>query len=409
MRLLIRLNYQLHWTMRTFAYFFILITLLIPRIAFAQGDDGLNVIQLRNPSFEDMPRNSMPPVGWADCGWALESPVDVQPDPMHQFQVTMKAQEGNTYLGMVVRDNDTWERVGQELNEPMMGGQCYAFRIQLARSKVYLSQSRVTNQRANYVTPTKLRIWGGYDICDRQELIGETELVTNFTWKEYQIKLKPQEDYSHLVFEVFYRTPNLIPYNGNLLLDNASPLVPMNCDEAIPETPTFVEPEPKEPLLAIEPESIDNSDNQRTLKSVPEPPPPAPTYKLGSSEGKLEVNTIFQIEQVRFKSNQAEIDPSSFVALDEIATFMRSNPGVEIEIGGHASSQAGEKYAKDISLARANSVVDYLKKEGINEKRMEAFGYGKSRRLCMEETDACRRLNQRVEVKIKRVEVKVID
>lgn len=405
MRLHTRLYYQLHWIMRTFAYIFLLLVLLSPQFTFAQGDGNAQVIQLRNPSFEDMPRAGMPPVGWQDCGWSLESPVDVQPDPMHQFQVTMQAQEGNTYLGMVVRDNDTWERVGQELNEPMIGGQCYAFRIQLARSKVYRSQSRVNNQPANYVTPTKLRIWGGYDLCDRVDLIGETELVSNFNWKEYKVKLKPLEDFSHLVFEVFYQTPNLIPYNGNLLLDNASPLVPMACGDTIPDVPgpILIPGEPNRPVADV-PEPINLPGETTTTKSVqPAPLPPTPTYTLGGKKEKLEVNTVFQIEAITFKANSYEINPSSYPALEEIVKFMDAQPGVEIEIGGHASSQAGDGYANTISQARARSVVTYLRKEGVREKRMEAVGYGKSRRLCMEETAACRQLNQRVEVKIKRL------
>lgn len=405
MRLVPRLNYQLHWIMRTFAYFLLLLALFLPEITSAQGGDGKPAaIQLRNASFEDMPRNSMPPIGWTDCGWATETAPDVQPDPMHQFQVTMRAQEGSTYLGMVVRDNDTWERVGQELNEPMVGGQCYEFHIQLARSKVYLSQSRVDNRPANYVTPTQLRIWGGYDLCDRVAIIGNTELVSNFNWKDYNLKLSPGEDFTHLVFEVFYQTPNLIPYNGNLLLDNASALIPMECDETVPErNDPFLGPSFAQQPTPPGKQSPNLTPAGGTNVKSPEPPkPPAvQTYKLGNTEGKLAINTIFQIEAITFKGNSYEVEPSSIPALEEIVKFMNSNPGVTIEIGGHASSQAGDKYAMDISLARARSVVEYLKKEGIKERRLEYYGYGKSRRLCMEETEACRRRNQRVEVKIK--------
>jgi hypothetical protein len=94
----------------------------------AQGEP----IILDNPSFEDMPRHSKEPRFWTNCGDPAESPPDVQPD--YTFQVSKSAFDGNTYLGMVVRDNDTWEEVGQMLSSPMRQGTCYKFSIKLARS-----------------------------------------------------------------------------------------------------------------------------------------------------------------------------------------------------------------------------------------------------------------------------------
>ena len=75
----------------------------------AQMSEPPSVIKLLNPSFEDIPRNSRAPMGWTNCGFPAETPPDVHPDPMNQFQVGMTPQNGSTYLGMVVRDNDTWE------------------------------------------------------------------------------------------------------------------------------------------------------------------------------------------------------------------------------------------------------------------------------------------------------------
>ena len=85
-------------------------------------------IKLTNPSFEDLPHHSKPPRGWIDCGFDGETPVDVQPNGT--FSVTKPAAEGNTYIGMVVRDNDTWEAVSQRLSRPLQAGQCYVCEYQ---------------------------------------------------------------------------------------------------------------------------------------------------------------------------------------------------------------------------------------------------------------------------------------
>lgn len=100
------------------------------------------VIELENPSFEGAPRcgtiNGPMPDGWMDCGFAGESVPDVHPEEYGgSFQVDHPAQHGDTYLGMTVRDNDTWERVGQKLSSPMVAGTNYQFNIYLCRSLVY--------------------------------------------------------------------------------------------------------------------------------------------------------------------------------------------------------------------------------------------------------------------------------
>jgi len=168
--------------------FFVCCTLAASALT-AQDEEGL--IFLLNPSFEDMPRNSMPPRGWTNCGAPGETPPDVHPDPEFLFKVGMKAQHKNTFLGMVTRDTETWESVGQQLGEPFVAGQCYRMDIQLARSLTYLSMSRMTRQPTNYVTPVRLRVWGGYSVCDRAQLLGSSGLVSNSDWRPYTLKLSP--------------------------------------------------------------------------------------------------------------------------------------------------------------------------------------------------------------------------
>ena len=352
-----------------------------------------------------MPRHSKPPRGWQDCGFPGETAVDVQPDPMNQFQVRKAPQNGNTYLGMVVRDNDTWERVSQQLSSPMVAEQCYEMRIHLARSEVYLSLSRINdNQRANYITPAKLRIWGGFDDCDQAELIGETSLVTNYRWLEYIVKLEPSQNYTHVVFEAFYNTPTLFPYNGNVLLDNASALVPIPCEPAlavqVPPTrkvPEY-EPEPEPEVTPVVPE-----------RPAPQPATPAPAPRrpaqvdiTKATSDDLEVGRVFQIETITFAPDKAEFTPESKEMLEEIYDFLVENPSVIIEVGGHASSLATDYYAQQISTERAKAVVRYLQQRGIDPSRLSAKGYGNKVRIATDDTPEGRRRNQRVEIKILR-------
>ena len=185
-------------------------------------------IFLNNASFEDTPGHSKPPWGWFFCGPQLASPPDVHPSGM--YGVEEQAKDGRTYVGMVVRDVNTWETIGQRLETPLRAGQCYAFSIWLALPQQYLSISRQTNLPADYSQPAILRIWGGHLNCDKRELLASSKPVYHPDWKEYRFVLQSQDDHSVLNLEAFYDPNRLNPYCGSLLLDHASALLPVDCE-----------------------------------------------------------------------------------------------------------------------------------------------------------------------------------
>lgn len=193
----------------------------------ALGAQALPIF-LNNASFEDTPGHSKPPWGWFFCGPQLASPPDVHPSGM--YGVEERAKDGLTYVGMVVRDVNTWETIGQRLETPLRAGQCYAFSIWLALPQQYLSISRQTNLPTDYSQPTILRIWGGHLNCDKRELLASSKPVFHPDWKEYQFMLQPQDNYSVLILEAFYDPNRLNPYCGSLLLDHASALLPVDCE-----------------------------------------------------------------------------------------------------------------------------------------------------------------------------------
>jgi len=111
-----------------------------------------NEIPIVNPSFEGLPAagtnmNNFHLSGWFDCApyyFRGQTPPDVQPGPVEFFDVNTKALDGHTYLGMVTRQNETWELVSQRLVLPLEKGKCYSFDINLARSQTYYSSLLLT-------------------------------------------------------------------------------------------------------------------------------------------------------------------------------------------------------------------------------------------------------------------------
>jgi outer membrane protein OmpA-like peptidoglycan-associated protein len=377
----------------------------------AQQQDG--VITLLNPSFEDMPRHSKPPRGWIDCGSAGETPVDVQPSGT--FSVTKPAYDGETYLGMVVRDNDTWEMVSQRLSAPMKKGTCYEFSIFLCRSELYVSYSRLSDETANYTTPAKLRIYGGFDYCDKQYLLGETNLVINTRWLEYRFKFDPLENYSHISFEAFYKTPTLFPYNGNILADKASAITPIPCDEALAEKEEPKQPEQK----PVSPNPLKKPDTTTAGKpgtSPAQPVSPAPRTEPAAPEPKpavvenvdfskvkrsdLRKGQTLRLEGILFEVDRSVIARESYTALNEVVNFMLENSDIAIEIGGHTNGLCSDTFCDQLSTARAKVVSEYIAQRGISRTRLQYKGYGKRFPIAGNDTPEGRRKNQRVEIKI---------
>ena len=216
-------------------------------------------IYFTNPSFEDLFANaSTPPRNWHDCGFRGESPPDINPNLT--FNVTKPAYDGETYLGMVVRDNNTWESVSQRVSNPFQKGACYQFEVYLARSLTYMSISRVSDKPANYATPAKLRVWAGNGPCDKQQLLGETKLVINTNWKPYIFQFGTEEIFNYIILEAYYDNPDMPPYCGNILLDKLSDIKQVDCafsadvapDQEIVEQETEAPHPPAKPISETE-------------------------------------------------------------------------------------------------------------------------------------------------------------
>ncbi len=382
-----------------------LFSLVIANSVHAQDEP----IFLVNPSFEGTPAegtydNSLP-TGWYDCGFPGETIPDIHPVPGGgKFQVTKPPYDGNSYLGMVVRENDTWEMVSQRLSSPLIGGKCYEFSIHLCRSELYVSPSRVSGEYVNYTNPAKLRIWAGNGYCLKTELLAESSVIINTRWLEYNFRFEPKQTYTHIVFEAFYRTPTPFPYNGNILLDNASPIIPVPCDV---ETPTVVEtPNPPEevkpsapgvkkpastpPVATPEPVKVDQpiveSKKEKILKEL--------------DKDKIREGQTIRIDQLYFKADSSSITEESYPVLDEIYEFLVANPKVVVEIGGHTNGIPSPEYCDKLSTERAKAVADYLIKKGIDPQRLKYKGYGKRMPIDTNRTAAGRKRNQRVEIKI---------
>ncbi len=130
------------------------------------------------------------------------------------------------------------------------------------------------------------------------------------------------------------------------------------------------------------------------------------TFGLHTTERKhyyttKDVNVVdrkFVIKKrINFKVAKADILPSSFGLLDEIADVIKQNEVKKLLIAGHTDSTANEDFNLRLSLARANSVKNYLVSKGVAEDVLTTQGFGKRKPIATNATEAGRRENRRVE------------
>jgi outer membrane protein OmpA-like peptidoglycan-associated protein len=368
---------------------------LLPLALFSQKDAPILLV---NPSFEDLPKCCTAPNGWYNCGKNEETAPDIQPG---YFQVMKAPSHGETYLGMVVRDNDTWESIGQRLSKPIEVDKCYEFSLDLARSELYLSVSRTTGESVNYATPAKIRIWGGMGYCDKKELLAETSVITNTRWLTYNFKFMPQKgSYTYIMFEAYVKTPTLFPYNGNILVDNASAIKPVPCDDK-PRPPAKRDSVPKPPLANNQGNKPPKNPQRNQQSTQISTTVKVDTPMANKFERKnLKKGGIIRLENIYFDSDKYDVKVESEPALQEIFSFLAGNPDVVVEIGGHTNNIPAHEFCDKLSEERAKSVSDWLVTKGIGSERVQYKGYGKRSPFISNTSAEGRRKNQRVEIKI---------
>ncbi len=353
-------------------------------------------ISFVNPSFEGIPKAGETPNGWYDCGKSEETPPDIQPGA---FAVTKPPSQGNTYLGLVVRDNETNEGVGQRLSKPLEKDQCYEFTMDICRSELYLSTSKLTGQEANYATPAKIRIYGGNGYCSKAELLYETAVVTNTRWLSHTFRLHPKSgNYSYILIEAYYKTPVLFPYNGNILLDNASPIKQIVCGpEKMPDAKTS-------PPIAVTTKTVpkEKVKTQPQVDTQSKRPVPAKTTVATMERKTVKKGRSYRLDKVYFDTNKYDIKEASEEGLDELFQFLRNNPDVTVEIGGHTNNVMwpDSSFANQLSTNRAKAVANWLISKGIAADRVLYKGYGWTKPIEPNITEDGRRKNQRVEITI---------
>ncbi|SMP21341.1 Outer membrane protein OmpA [Muriicola jejuensis] len=134
----------------------------------------------------------------------------------------------------------------------------------------------------------------------------------------------------------------------------------------------------------------------RQAERIQEEIPGAEVTRVG--EG---INVTFsQGAGVYFDTNKSDIKGTSVETLDKLAGIFKEYPKTVILVEGHTDSAGSDEYNMGLSKLRAESVTNYLVRQGIDASRFTTKWYGETQPIADNATAEGKAKNRRVELGI---------
>jgi len=111
----------------------------------------------------------------------------------------------------------------------------------------------------------------------------------------------------------------------------------------------------------------------------------------------LNPDKAIAFDNLNFATGKADISPESQGQLNDLASIMKAFPKVELKVCGHTDNVGSEAANLKLSKERAGAVEKYLIGKGIADERITPIGYGSSKPIGDNATDAGRAANRRTE------------
>lgn len=114
------------------------------------------------------------------------------------------------------------------------------------------------------------------------------------------------------------------------------------------------------------------------------------------------VPEVVRVElDVKFDFDKAQVKPESYTDIQNLAEFMNQYPQTTTVVEGHTDAVGTDAYNQKLSERRAAAVRQVLVNQyGVEAGRVNSVGYGESRPVADNATDAGRAINRRVEAEV---------
>ncbi|MCC7464847.1 MAG: OmpA family protein [Saprospiraceae bacterium] len=194
-------------------------------------------------------------------------------------------------------------------------------------------------------------------------------------WVKLSTSFTPDQPFQHFTIGNFFNdlsTPNTLPESEHQRITQKNKNIPAPSDKIKRVT-----------YLCVDDISI---------TPLEPPAPPTSIEKALLKDKKYTFNA-----GVLFDSGKDELRPEATPSLDSLAAFLLKYPDIVLGISGHTDNVGADDYNQDLSERRAKAVQNYLEIKGIRADHLRTRGFGESRPIADNNTEAGRQANRRVE------------
>lgn len=122
----------------------------------------------------------------------------------------------------------------------------------------------------------------------------------------------------------------------------------------------------------------------------------APQAQLANNFAQLAPGN--SLATLYFRYGSTDLDPTSQDAMNQIANFLIKQPNAQIRIEGHTDAVGPSNVNQQVSLQRANAIKSRMVSMGVNSGQIQTQGFGESKPLMLNDTEAGRARNRRIEI-----------
>ncbi|MEQ8798850.1 MAG: OmpA family protein [Salinisphaeraceae bacterium] len=169
--------------------------------------------------------------------------------------------------------------------------------------------------------------------------------------------------------------------------------IPLGAPPAQPEPAPAAPPAPPPPPPQDSDGDGVNDDNDEC------PGTPVGT-EVDASGCPVEKDEPIVLKGVTFEFNSDRLTADAENRLDNVVNALMTAEDIDVRVEGHTDNIGSDAYNQELSQDRADSVKRYLVEHGIEPGRMTTEGFGESKPVASNETDAGRAENRRVELHV---------
>jgi outer membrane protein OmpA-like peptidoglycan-associated protein len=122
------------------------------------------------------------------------------------------------------------------------------------------------------------------------------------------------------------------------------------------------------------------------------------TVDASSLKSEIDKTGHVAVYGIHFETGKAEVQPDSEETLKQVVALLQGNPELKLRVEGHTDNQGAAAANMALSEKRAQAVVAWLSAHGVAATRLQAQGFGQTKPVADNASEAGRAKNRRVEL-----------